>query len=41
MKMNTLDKLRDCLLYLEPRIDLSEDIMRRAVLPIERMLAVK
>ena len=41
MKMNTLDKLRDCLLHLEPRVELSEDVMRRAVLPIERMLAVK
>src|SRR4051794_7001975 len=41
MKMNTLDKLRDCLRDLEPRVELSEDIMRRAVAPIERMLAVK
>src|SRR5215831_17998070 len=41
MKLNTLDKLRDCLLSLEPRVELSEGIMQRAVLPIERMLAVK
>ena len=41
MKLNTLDKLRDCLRDLEPRVELSEDIMRRAVVPIERMLAVK
>ena len=41
MRMNTLEKLRDALLYLEPRVDLSDDLMRRARLPIERMLAVK
>jgi quinolinate synthase len=41
MKLNTLDKLRDCLRDLQPRVELSEEIMRRAVLPIERMLAVK
>jgi quinolinate synthase len=41
MKLNTLDKLRDCLLRLEPRVELSEDVMRRALLPLERMLAVK
>jgi len=41
MRLNTLEKLRDALLYLEPRVELSEDLMRRARLPIERMLAVK
>lgn len=41
MRLNTLDKLRDALLYLEPRVELSEDLMRRARLPLERMLAVK
>jgi quinolinate synthase len=41
MKLNTLDKLRDCLLRLEPPVELPEDIMRRAVLPLERMFAVK
>lgn len=41
MKLNTLEKLRDCLLDLEPRVELSEDIMRRALLPLERMLAVR
>jgi quinolinate synthase len=41
MRMNTLEKLRDALLYLEPSVDLSDDLMRRARLPIERMLAVK
>ena len=41
MKLNTLDKLRDCLRDLEPRVELPEEIMRRAVPPLERMLAVK
>lgn len=41
MKMNSLEKLRDCLRDLEPRVDLSPEIMERARLPIERMLAVR
>ena len=41
MKLNTLEKLRDSLLRLEPRVELSDDIMRRALLPLERMLAIK
>jgi len=41
MKLNTLEKLRDCLQNLEPRIELSPEIMQRALLPLERMLAVK
>ncbi len=41
MKLNTLDKLRDCLANLEPRVELSADIMQRALAPLERMLAVK
>ena len=41
MKLNTLEKLRDSLVNLEPRIELSADLIRRAALPIERMLAVK
>ncbi len=41
MKMNTLEKLRDCLENLDPRIELSPEIIERAKLPIERMLAVK
>ncbi len=36
---NTLEKLRDCLLNLEPRVELPAEIMRRARVPIERMLA--
>jgi quinolinate synthase len=41
MKKNTLEKLRDCLRTLSPRIELSPELMERARLPIERMLAVK
>ena len=41
MRRNTLEKLRDCLATLTPRIELSDDIIRRAALPIERMLAVR
>lgn len=41
MRMNTLEKLLACLDTLQPRIDLPSDVMERAVLPLERMLAVK
>ena len=40
MKMNTLEKLRDCMKNLAPRVELPEEITRRARLPIERMLAI-
>ena len=40
MKMNTLEKLRDCMAKLAPRIELSKEIMDRARLPIERMLEI-
>lgn len=40
MRMNTLEKLRDCLDTLEPRLELPASIMERARLPIERMLAL-
>ena len=41
MKRNTLEKLRDCLLNLAPRVELPPDIIQRAAVPIQRMLAVK
>jgi quinolinate synthase len=41
MRLNTLEKLRDSLDMLQPRIELPDDILRRALVPIERMLAVK
>ena len=40
MRLNTLEKLRDSLASLEPRIELAPDLIRRAAAPIERMLAV-
>jgi len=40
MKMNTLEKLHDCMEKLAPRIELSDDIIGRARLPIERMLEI-
>ena len=40
MKMNTLEKLLDCMTRLEPRIELSPDIIERARIPIERMLEI-
>jgi len=40
MKMNTLEKLRDCLLHQTPQIELPADILERARLPIERMLEI-
>ncbi len=41
MRLNTLEKLRDALENLQPRVELSADVMERARLPIEWMLAVK
>lgn len=41
MKRNNLEKLRDCLERLEPRVELPAAMMERARLPIERMLALR
>lgn len=41
MKRNSLEKLRDCLLDLQPRVELSAETIERARLPIERMLALR
>jgi quinolinate synthase len=40
MKMNTLEKLRDCMKRLAPRIELPPEIIKRARLPIDRMLEI-
>ena len=40
MKMNTLEKLYDCMANLNPRVELSPEIIKRARLPIERMLEI-
>jgi len=40
MKLNTLEKLHDCMVNRAPRIELSDEIIQRARLPIERMLEI-
>ena len=40
MKLNTLEKVRDCMKNLAPRVELPEHILKRARLPIERMLEI-
>ena len=40
MKMNTLEKLYDCMVNLDPRVELSDEIIRKARAPIERMLEI-
>jgi quinolinate synthase len=40
MKMNTLEKLHDCMAGLSPRVELRPDIIERARQPIERMLRI-
>jgi quinolinate synthase len=40
MKLNTLEKVRDCMKKLAPRIELPSSIIERARLPIERMLRI-
>ena len=40
MKLNTLDKLYDCMANLQPRVELSAKLMDRARLPIQRMLDI-
>ncbi|HZM02884.1 MAG TPA: quinolinate synthase NadA [Candidatus Saccharimonadales bacterium] len=40
MKMNTLEKLYDCMANLSPKVELSPEIIERARLPIERMLQI-
>jgi quinolinate synthase len=41
MRMNTMEKLRDALLNLEPRVELPDDLIARALVPLERMLAIR
>ena len=40
MKLNTLAKVRDCMKNLAPRVELPVEIIRRARLPMERMLEI-
>jgi quinolinate synthase len=38
MKLNTLEKLRDCLADLSPQIEIPEEIRPKAELSVRRML---
>lgn len=38
MKVNTLEKLRDCLKYEQPEINIEQNLQKRALKPIEKML---
>jgi quinolinate synthase len=40
MKMNTLEKVRDCMKKLSPRVELPPEIVQRARRPMERMLEI-
>jgi quinolinate synthase len=40
MKLNTLEKLHNCMKNLAPSVELSPEIIHRAQLPIERMLEI-
>ncbi|MBX3733028.1 MAG: quinolinate synthase NadA [Verrucomicrobiae bacterium] len=40
MKLNTLEKLHDCLARLEPRVELPDDVALRARRSVERMLEI-
>lgn len=40
MKMNTLEKLHDCMVRLEPRVEIPDDVSRKARRAVERMLEI-
>ena len=40
MKLNTLEKVRDCMKKLAPRVELAPEIIKRALRPMERMLEI-
>lgn len=40
MKVNTLEKLYDCLLMETPQINIAEKIRKKALIPIDRMLEI-
>jgi quinolinate synthase len=41
MRLNTLEKVRDALQNLQPRVEIADDLMRRARVPLDRMLALR
>jgi len=40
MKLNTLEKVRDCMKHLAPRVELPEEVLKKARRPMERMLEI-
>jgi quinolinate synthase len=38
MRLNTLQKLHDCLNTLEPAIEMEENLRMKALLPMQKML---
>jgi quinolinate synthase len=40
MKLNTLEKLYSCLKYEEPEVSVSEEIIAKATIPLQRMFAI-
>ena len=40
MKLNTLEKIRDALTALEPQIHLKDSILKKARIPLDRMMAI-
>lgn len=41
MKRNTIEKLRDALLHLQPAVEISAELIERARRPVERMLELR
>ena len=41
MKLNTLEKLYNCLRFEQPEIELAPDLIEKAKMPIHKMLAIK
>ncbi len=40
MRLNTLEKIRDCLTSLQPQIHMTEELRLQALAPLERMMAL-
>ena len=40
MKLNTLEKLYLCMEYETPEIQMSEDLLKKGRIPIDRMLEI-
>jgi len=40
MKLNTLEKVRDCMKHLAPRVELPAEVLKKARRPMERMLEI-